>query len=118
MARTCQLLSSPLWKPAAPTQLLSPLEAKLKNLNNIYTSYQTLIQAAAQLLKEEPSFNRIPVSSKCMGRSLLPFLGHALSWLTGTATSRDVNATKNKDQPINHHSTKPTGDPYSCHINT
>ena len=51
------------------------------------------------ILKKEPSFNRIPVSSKCMKRSLLPFLGDALSWLTGTATTKDVNTIKTR---INH----------------
>ena len=75
--RTCQLLTSLLWKPAAPTQLFSALEAELTNLNSIHTFYQPLIQAGTQLLKKEPSFNGIPVSSKHM-RSLLPFLGDAL----------------------------------------
>ena len=85
MIRTHQLLTSLLWKPSAPTQLLSALEAELSNLNNIHISYQPLIQAATKLLKKEPSFDRIPVPSKCMRRSLLSFLGDALSWLTGTA---------------------------------
>ena len=80
MIRTRQLLFSLLWKPAAPTQQLSGLEAELNNLNRIYTSYQLLIQAATQPLNKEPSFNGIPVSSKCLKRSLLPFLGDALSW--------------------------------------
>ena len=31
-----------------------------------------------------------------MQRSLLPFLGDALSWLTGTAITRDVNSIKQK----------------------
>ena len=90
--RMCQLLPSLLWKPAAPTQLLSGLEAELDNLNSIYTSYHPLIQAATQHLNKEPSFNGIPVSSKHMKRSLLPFLGDALRWLTGTATTKDINA--------------------------
>ena len=44
MIKPCQLLPSLLWKPAAPTQLLSGLEAELSNLNSIYTSYQPLRQ--------------------------------------------------------------------------
>ena len=79
MIRTLQLLPSLIQKPAAPTQLLSSCEAELSNLNSIYTSYQPLIQAATQLLHKEPSFNGIPVSSKCMKRSVLPFLGDTLS---------------------------------------
>ena len=96
MIRIHQPLTSLLWKPSALTQLLSALEVELNNLNSIHTSYQPLIQAATQLLKQEPSFDGIPVSSKCMRRSLLPFLGDALSWLTGTATTKDVNAIKTR----------------------
>ena len=96
MIRTHQLLPSLLWKPATPTQLLSGLDEEFSNINSICTSYQPLIQAATQLLQREPSFDGIPVSSKCMKRSLLPFLGDVLSWLTGTATTKDVNAMKSR----------------------
>ena len=96
MIRTFQLLPSLIHKPTAPTQLLSVLEAELSNLNSIYTSSQPLIQAATHLLKKEPSFDGIPVSSKHLKRSLLPFLGDALSWLTGTATTKDVNSIKSR----------------------
>ena len=75
MIRTHQLLPSLIWKTAAPTLLLTGLEAELNNLNSIYTSYQPLIKAATQLLQKEPSFDSIPVSSKHMKKSLLPFLG-------------------------------------------
>ena len=95
MIRTHQLLPSLLWKPAAPTQLLPELEAELNDLHSIYTFYQPLTQAATQLLKKEPSFNRIPISGQHM-RSLLPFLGNALSWLTETATTKDVNVIKSR----------------------
>ena len=54
-----QLLTSLLWKPSALTQLLSPLEAELNNLNSIYTSHQSLIQTATQPLKKEPSFDGV-----------------------------------------------------------
>ena len=89
-------VTSLIQKPAAPTQLLSGLETELSNLNSIYTSYQPLIQVATWLLQKAPSFNGIPVSRECMKRSLLPFLGDALSWLTGTATTKDVNAIKSR----------------------
>ena len=96
MIITCQLLTSLLWKPSALTQLLSALEAELNNLNSTYTSYQPHIQVATHLFKKEPSFIRVPVSSRCMRRSLLPFLGDTLSWITGTATTKDVNAIKTR----------------------
>ena len=75
MIRTHQLLTSPLQKPSALTQLLPALEAELNNLNSIHTSYQPLIQAATQLLKKKPSFDGVPVSSKCMRQSLLLDVG-------------------------------------------
>ena len=96
MIRTCELLTSLLQKPSARTQLSSALETELKNSNSIHTSYQPHIQAATQLLKKEPSFNRVPIYSKHMRRSLLPFLGNTLSWLTETATTKDVNAIKTR----------------------
>ena len=100
MIRTHQLLPSLIWKPASPTHQLTGLEAELNNLNSIYTSYQPLIQAATQLLQKEPSFNGRPVSSKCMRGSLLPFLGDALSWLTATATTKDINSIKSRTNQL------------------
>ena len=96
MIRTCQLLPSLLWKLSAPTQLLSGLEAELNNLKSIHMPYQPLIQAATKHLQKEPSFHGIPVSSKCMRRSLLLFLGDTLIWLTGTAKIKDVKAIKTR----------------------
>ena len=97
MDRTWQLLNSFLQKPLAPTQLLSALEAELNSLNSIHTSYQPLILTATQLLKKEPSiWQSFAVSNKHMRRSLLLFLGDALSWLTGTAITKDVNSIKTR----------------------
>ena len=101
MIRTHQLLTSILWKPSAPTQLLSELEAELNSLNSIHTSCQPLIQAATQLLKKEASLDGIPVCSKCMRRSLLPIFGDTLSWLTGSATTKDVNAIRTRINQLN-----------------
>ena len=42
----------------------------------------------------DPSFDGNSNYSKCVRRSLLPFLGNALSWLTGTATTKDINSIK------------------------
>ena len=81
-----QLLNSFLWKPLAPTHLFATLEAEHNSLNSIYTCNQPLIQAASQLLMKEPSFDGVPVFNNNM-RRLLPFLGDALSWLIGTATT-------------------------------
>ena len=79
-----------LQKPLAPIHLFSTLEAELNSINSIQTSYKSLILAATHLLKKEPSSDGVLVSNKHMRRSLLPFFGDALSWLTGTATTKDV----------------------------
>ena len=96
MDRTQQLLESLLQKLLTPTHLFSTLAAELTNLDGIYTSYKPLILAATQHLKKEPSFNGVLVFNKCMRRSLLPFLGDALSWLTGTAMTKDVSSIQKK----------------------
>ena len=95
MDRTQQLLNSIQQKPLAPTHLISTLQVELTSLGSIYTSYRPLILAATQLLKKEPSFDRVSASNMHT-RSPLPFLGDALSWLTGTATTKDVSSIKKR----------------------
>ena len=94
--RTWQSLNSIQQKPLAATHLISMLQAELTTFDSIYTSYRPLILAATQLLKEEPFFDRVSASNRCMRRSLLPFLGDALSWLTGTTTIKDVSSIKKR----------------------
>ena len=96
MIRTCQLLPSFLWKPAAPKQLLSGPDEEFSNLKEStplinHSFRQPLSSSRENLHLMEPQY-----SSKCMKRSLLPFLGDALSWLTGTATTKDVNTIKSR----------------------
>ena len=110
--RIKQLLNSLLQKPLAPTHLFSTLEAEFTNLDSIYASYKPLILAATQLLKKEPSFYGVLVSNKCMRSSLLPFLGDALIWLTGTAMTKDVSSNKRVNQLI---ATQPRGNLSPCH---
>ena len=96
MDRTCQIIQSLGWQPSAPTQLLSALQAELTNINDIYTSYKPIIIPAINLLDTDPSFDGNSNYNKHVRRSLLPFLGDALRWLTGTATTKDVNSIKEK----------------------
>ena len=42
----------------------------------------------------DPSFDGHVNSNNHLNRSLLPFLGNALRWLTGTATTKDVSSIK------------------------
>ena len=91
-----QLLNSLQQKPLAPTYILSALQAELANLDSIYTSYKPLILTATQLVRRKPTFDGVSPFNRCTKRSLLPFLGDALSWLTGTATTKDVRSIRNK----------------------
>ena len=82
--------------PTETSSSIPPILNTRSSLNGIHTSYKPLILAASQLLKKEPSFNRVPVSNKHLRRSPLPLLGDALSWLTDTATTKDVNSIKTR----------------------
>ena len=94
-ARSQQLLNSLQWKPLTPSYLFSALQAELANLDSIYTSYKPLILIVTQ--NEERTFLQWNVIfKKCTKRSLLPFLGDALSWLTQTAKTRDVRDIKKR----------------------
>ena len=96
MDRTQQLLQSLHQRPSAPTHLISTLQAELTNLNDIYTSYRPVIIAATHPINTKPSFNGSSGYNKHTKRSLLPCLGNALSWLTGTATTKDVTSIKKR----------------------
>ena len=96
MERTQQLLNFIQPKPLAPTHVISTLQAELTNLDSIYTSYKLLILAATQLLKKGPSFDDISTSNRCTRRRIVPFLGDVLSWLTGTATAKDITSIKKR----------------------
>ena len=99
MGKTCQLLQSLGQQPSAPTQLLTMLQLELTNINDIYTPYTPTNIPAINLLDTYPSFDGNSKYNKYVRRSLLPFLGDALSWLTGIATSKDVNNIKKR---VNH----------------
>ena len=96
MDRTCQIIQSLSRWPSTPTQLLSALQDELTNINDIYTSYKPIIIPAINLLDTDPSFDGNSNYNKHVRRSLLPFLGDALSWPTGTATTKDINSIKKR----------------------
>ena len=77
--------------PSAPTQLLTTLQLELSNIQDIYKSSKTTITSAINLLNS----NQLQTRTRCR-RSLLPFLGAALSWLTGTATTKDIHSIKTR----------------------
>ena len=94
MDRTHQMIQSLIWQSSAPTQLLSAQQAELTNLNDIFTSYNPIIIPAINLLAIDPSINGNTSYNRWVKWSLLPFLGDALCWPPGTATTKDVNSIK------------------------
>ena len=72
------------------------LQVELSNLEDIYNSGKTTIISEIKLLQSNPSFNgQLQPHTHCR-RCLLPFLQDALSWLTGTATTKDINSIKTR----------------------
>ena len=96
MNKTHQLLQFLSQQPSALTQLLGTLQVELTNISDIYISYRPIIIPAINLLNMDPSFDGHSSHSNHLKRSLLPFLGNALSSLLGTATTKDVNSIKNR----------------------
>ena len=62
---------------------LQPLQVELDHLHNLLMAYKPVFS----------STKPIPPSGR-KKRSLLPFLGSALKWLTGTATTKDIKHIK------------------------
>ena len=55
-----------------------------------------IIIPTINLLNMDPSFDGHSKHNNCSRRSLLPFLGDALSWLMGTATTKNFNNIKKR----------------------
>ena len=94
LTKTQQLLHVLDQQPSVLTQLLSTLQAELTNIEDIYNSCKPTIISVINLLQMSPLFNGQSQSHIHHRRSLLPFLGDALRWLTGTATTKDINSIK------------------------
>ena len=74
---------------------LQPLQVELDNLHNLFMTYKLVLSSARSILQTQPSFDGKPIPpSGRKKRSLLPFLGSALKWLTGTATTKDIKHIK------------------------
>ena len=65
----------------------------------MYNSCKPTIISAINLLNTDPSFDGHKNSNNHHKRSLLPFAGDALRWLTGTATTKDVNSINGTGEP-------------------
>ena len=76
---------------------LQPLRVKLDNLHNLFMAYKPVFSSARSILQMQPSFDGKPIPpSGRKKRSLLPFLGSALKWLTGTPTTKDIKHIKKR----------------------
>ena len=64
---------------------------ELSNIKDIYNSGKTTITSAIKLLQSNQPQTHIHHK-----RSLLPFLGDALSWLTGTTTTKHIHSIKTR----------------------
>ena len=67
------------------------LQLELSNIKDIYNSGKTTITSAIKLLQSNQ-----PQTHIHHRRSLLPFLGDALSWLTGIAMTKDIHSIKTR----------------------
>ena len=67
------------------------LKLELSNIKEFYNSGKTTITSAIRLLHSNQ-----PQTHIYHRRSLLPFLGNVLSWLTGTATTKDIHSIKTR----------------------
>ena len=85
LTKTKQFLASLEHHPSASPLLMTTLQLELSNIQDLHKSHKTLIASAVDLLNS----NQPQPTTRCK-RSLLPFLGTALSWLTGTATTKDI----------------------------
>ena len=76
---------------------LQPLQVELDNLHNLFMAYKPIFSSARSILQTQPSFDGKPLPPSGWKKwSLLPFLGSALKWLTGTATTKDIKYIKKR----------------------
>ena len=93
----CEMISKLRNHPDEEIEPLQPLQVKLDNLHNLFMAYKPVFSSTRSILQIQPSFDRKPIPpSAWKKRSLLPFLGSALKWLTGTATTKDVKYIKKR----------------------
>ena len=84
---TTQIFRSALISPNANT--VNTPAGTIQHPGHLYHSGETTITSAIKLLQSNQPWTHIHHR-----RSLLPFLGDALSWLTGTATTKDIHSIK------------------------
>ena len=66
------------------------------NIEDIYHSYQPTILSVINFLISNPSFDGTPQPKDHQKRSLLPFLGDALKWVTATTKEHGEHQSPSK----------------------
>ena len=95
MDHLCETISKLQNHPDDEIEPLQPLQVELDNLHNLFMAYKPVFSSVRSILQMQPSFDGKPIPpSGRKKRSLLPFLGSALKWLTGTATTKDIKHIK------------------------
>ena len=93
----CETISKLRNHPDDTIEPLQPLQIELDNLHNLFMAYKPVFSSTRSILQTQPSFDGKPIPpSRRKKRSLLPFLGSALKWLTGTATTKDIKHIKKR----------------------
>ena len=92
LTRTQQFLRSLEQHPSASTQLLTTLQLELSNIQDIYKSSETTITSTINLINLIPTTSHHPTQKKPV---TLP-RNCTLSWLTGTATTKDICSIKTR----------------------
>ena len=93
----CEMISKLGNHPDDAIEPLQPLQVELDNLHSLFMAYKPVFSSAMSILQMQPSFDRKPIPPSGRKKwSLLPFLGSALKWLTGTATTKDTKHIKKR----------------------
>ena len=91
----CEMISKLRNHPDDAIELLQPVQVELDNLHSLFMAYKPVFSSAMSILQTQPSFDGKPIpKSGRKKQGLLSFLGSALKWLTGTATTKDIKHIK------------------------
>ena len=93
----CEMISKLKNHPDDEIEPLQLLQVELDNLHNLFMAYKPVFSSARSILQMQPLFDGKPIPpSGRKKRRLLPFLGSALKWLTGTAATKDIKHIKKR----------------------
>ena len=93
----CEMISKLRNHPDDAIEPFQPLQVELDSLHSLFMAYKPVFSSTMSILQMQLSFDRKPIPPLVRKeQSLLPFLGSALKWLTGTAITRDIKHIKKR----------------------